>query len=524
MHYPHAPAATSTTTTSSWPSPPPPFLALANLSKSFLLEASLVAIVVSSCALLVLLALAALLAAARNDKAVRSAGVSFLAYLLVGGICGQGFLLSHALETHRLALTLSSAAAAALTDHETTWLDCHAQASLLILHLMLFTAPLMAKLWRVWSKIRTAETHQLQLWDATARRIARLQCGTTALLLAVHLSYSASEDYRGNAPRDTCLGESAPVHEVERALYTAETLLVLACLLPSPVCSRGRLTLLRPCPCTHTRVRVRVPPHAHGVRTALAAQVLAWAVTSSSFAPIFAAWPYLLLSVLAVLLCAAIQGTTFYVEHTNPLIKLGARQGGVHALTVVILWAWLLPALKPRLVPRRRSKVDLVREDQQLGRRHHRAGLQRQLKLQEYLARLMGERLREHEHRLSSLQLRLTLLNTPRQAGFLRCRAASAHTCEGPFDTYWAELRRDKRVYFFAHTAAQGAMPLFALELGRIERAAIVEVRRRMRAHASLHAFTPRARPHRSARRSSRCAWACPCACAHGHGHVATWS
>ena len=166
---------------------------------------------------------------------------------------------------------------------------------------------LSAKLWRVWSKIRTAETHQLQLWDATARRIARLQCGTTALLLAVHLSYSASEDYRGNAPRDTCLGESAPVHEVERALYTAETLLVLACLLPSPVCSRGRLTLLRPCPCTHTRVRVRVPPHAHGVRTALAAQVLAWAVTSSSFAPIFAAWPYLLLSVLAVLLCAAIQ-------------------------------------------------------------------------------------------------------------------------------------------------------------------------------------------------------------------------
>ena len=56
------------------------------------------------------------------------------------------------------------------------------------------------------------------------------------------------------------------------------------------------------------------------------------------------------------------------------------------------------------------------------------------------------------------------------QAGFLRARASN----DGPFDTYWAELRRDKRVYFFAHTAPQGSMPLFALELTRIDNATVV--------------------------------------------------
>ena len=101
-----------------------------------------------------------------------------------------------------------------------------------------------------------------------------------------------------------------------------------------------------------------------------------------------------------------------------------------------------------------------------------RAHLERQAVLQEYMARLMGENLVKHQHQLASLRLRLNLLNTPRQAGFLRARASE----QGPFDTYWAELRRDKRIYFFAHTAAQGSMPLFALELSRIEHAAIVEI------------------------------------------------
>ena len=95
-----------------------------------------------------------------------------------------------------------------------------------------------------------------------------------------------------------------------------------------------------------------------------------------------------------------------------------------------------------------------------------------QAALEEYMARLMGEKLLEHRHKLASLQLRINLLNTPRQANFLRARGGVG----GPFDTYWAELRRDKRIYFFAHSAPAGSLPLFALELSRIERAQLVEV------------------------------------------------
>ena len=208
-----------------------------------------------------------------------------------------------------------------------------------------------------------------------------MQLGALSVLLFLHLSYSAHEDFGVRGARESCIDDESAVHQLERVLYTAETALLLLCLLPAPV--------------------------------------LAWAVSASSFAPIFAAWPYLLLSLLAIGLCAAILGVSFYIEPANALVKLGARQGGVQALTLVMLVAWLLPALKPRLLPRWRTKLLDLREDQ-LAQPHHRQGLERQLKLSEYMARRMGERLLEHQHRLSRLQLRLTLLNTPRQSGFLR--------------------------------------------------------------------------------------------------------
>ena len=56
-----------------------------------------------------------------------------------------------------------------------TWAYCHVQRSLLLLTLSLLTIPLMAKSWRVWRKIRTAETHKLHLWDSSARWSA-LRC------------------------------------------------------------------------------------------------------------------------------------------------------------------------------------------------------------------------------------------------------------------------------------------------------------------------------------------------------------
>ena len=121
----------------------------------------------------------------------------------------------------------------------------------------------------------------------------------------------------------------------------------------------------------------------------------------------------------------------------------------MQVLSLVMLWAWLLPACKARLRPCWRKHDDSLLASDETLLPSQRTELERQAQLQEYMARLMGERLMEHQHRLSTLKLRLTLLNTPRQAGFLRARPAT----DGPFATYWAELRRDKRIYFFAHTA-----------------------------------------------------------------------
>ena len=103
---------------------------------------------------------------------------------------------------------------------------------------------------------------------------------------------------------------------------------------------------------------------------------------------------------------------------------------------------------------------------------HTASALRRQAKLQEYLARRTQEQQLEHQHRLELLNLRITLMQTPKQAGFLRARGEAS----GPFETFYAELRRDKKIYFFAHTAESHTMPIFSLELSRVEDVSIVEV------------------------------------------------
>ena len=60
------------------------------------------------------------------------------------------------------------------------------------------------------------------------------------------------------------------------------------------------------------------------------------------------------------------------------------------------------------------------------------------------MARLMGEKLMEHQHKLCFTVTAYTYHNAS-AAAWLRARPAT----EGD-DTYWAELRRDKRIYFFA--------------------------------------------------------------------------
>ena len=139
------------------PAAPFPETAPLPYSTSVLHICSIAGMLVSLVVALLLLVLLLLLAfVARDDKPVRILGVSFLAYLLVGCLVGQGFLLAHAQESYTQATQAASSTMS-------TWAECHTQTMLPLLFFSLLSAPLMAKLWRMWSKIRGAETHQLQL-------------------------------------------------------------------------------------------------------------------------------------------------------------------------------------------------------------------------------------------------------------------------------------------------------------------------------------------------------------------------
>ena len=110
------------------------------------------------------------------------------------------------------------------------------------------------------------------------------------------------------------------------------------------------------------------------------------------------------------------------------------------ALWTVMMWSWLWTCLRPRVclmnpfiskTKRRRSWLAVTDGSraksegfmwvEDLTHPSQRQALQRQAQLQEYMARLMNDRLQEHQHRLSSLRLRLTLLNTPRQVWSCAC-------------------------------------------------------------------------------------------------------
>ena len=274
-----------------------------------LLRASAVAaITLSSTVTAVLVVLLLLLATvAHSYKAVRRVGLSFLVYLLFGCLCGQGFLLSHA-NTNLRNSGLDAYEATGIVI--VSWSDCHSQSMLLILHLSFLAIPLMEKVWRVWRKIRKAETHKLHLWDATARCISLAQSAVMLSLIFSHLLYSL-QDVNAWDGRSSCVDEAREDVVVERVLYSAEVMWLGMVLLPFPV--------------------------------------LVSQVTASSFASIFASWPFLLLSVLSTIFCATILYESFYVEANSPLVKLGMRQAGVQALTLVVLWAWLLPALRAKL-------------------------------------------------------------------------------------------------------------------------------------------------------------------------------
>ena len=86
-----------------------------------------------------------------------------------------------------------------------------------------------------------------------------------------------------------------------------------------------------------------------------------------------------------------------------------ARLLAVELLCAVVVGGFVWSPLQKRLLPPRRRRRDAPEVFVQ-------AKLERKAKLQEHLSRQMQERQLEHAHRLAALQLRLSLLRTPRQA------------------------------------------------------------------------------------------------------------
>ena len=222
------------------PEAPPPTLEDAAFG---LVPFSVVCLCIASVfGLFVLLLLGFLLHTARNDKPVRTTGLGFLVYLLLGALCGQAYLVVHAEQIYQVGLARDD-------SFQSTWTQCHAQGTLLVLHLAFYIAPLSAKLWRVFFKIRTAETHRLQLWDVQARKIAAVQLLLNAVVQVAHLIYAANDGVKG--ARQDCLS-GGEAENVERALYILEVFVTVAAILPAPI-------------------------------------LISW-VTGSSYAPIFASW------------------------------------------------------------------------------------------------------------------------------------------------------------------------------------------------------------------------------------------
>ena len=293
----------------------------------------------------------------RRDKQVKAVGFSFIACVLLGAMCGQAFLI---LQVRHIKL---------VEVH--MWLDCALQTWLLLLHLHLLNAPILAKFCAVLKRIRGADTQRLLLWDQTARRQTAWQLLVVVVLFCAHLGVSA---HQNDSLFDDAIAGGGCVDDgdlafADRSFYVAHMILMLAMVLPSPI--------------------------------------IYVIVTGSSFAPLFPEWHALCQAVQALLFAAALTGTTFFVDQV--LVIMVARLLAVELLCAVVVGGFVWAPLQKRLLPPRRRRREAAEVLVQ-------AKLERKAKLQEHLSRQMQERQLEHAHRLAALQLRLSLLRTPRQA------------------------------------------------------------------------------------------------------------
>ena len=295
----------------------------------------------------------------RRDKQVKAVGFSFIACVLLGAMSGQAFLI---LQVRHIKL---------VEARMHMWLDCALQTWLLLLHLHLLNAPILAKFCAVLRRIRSADTQRLLLWDQTARRQTAWQLLVVVVLFCAHLGVSA---HQNDSLFDDAIAGGGCVDDgdlafADRSFYVAHMILMLAMVLPSPI--------------------------------------IYVIVTGSSFAPLFPEWHALCQAVQALLFAAALTGTTFFVDQV--LVIMVARLLAVELLCAVVVGGFVWAPLQKRLLPPRRRRREAAEVLVQ-------AKLERKAKLQEHLSRQMQERQLEHAHRLAALQLRLSLLRTPRQA------------------------------------------------------------------------------------------------------------
>lgn len=122
---------------------------------------------------LALLACFPLLARIRRDKQVQAVGYGFIHLVILGVLFGECYLGLYAIQI-------------AVPDANNFTL-CHVMTGFLLLHLHTLMAPLVSKTWRVWRKIRHAETRRLKLWDHTASKMTMLQIVVFVSFFIAHL-------------------------------------------------------------------------------------------------------------------------------------------------------------------------------------------------------------------------------------------------------------------------------------------------------------------------------------------------
>ena len=152
----------------------------------------------------------------RRDKQVKAVGFSFIGCVLLGAMCGQAFLI---LQVRHIKLVEAH-----------MWLDCALQTWLLLLHLHLLNAPILAKFCAVLKRIRGADTQRLLLWDHTAARQTAWQLLVVVVLFCVHLGVSS---HQNDSLFDDAIAGGGCVDDgdlafADRSFYVVHAVLLLA--------------------------------------------------------------------------------------------------------------------------------------------------------------------------------------------------------------------------------------------------------------------------------------------------------